>query len=120
MKQTIEQLLKDFGCVEIDATSSRFLDDGEFYLMILKQMLSDPGFESLEKSLRDHDAKTAFETAHMLKGIISNCGITPMYEIIQRIVESLRNGNLMEAYPAYEKLMESRSAFTEKLNAFVP
>lgn len=82
---------------------ARFLDDEEFYVMILNQMLEDPGFAQLETQLSGTDVKAAFDTAHMLKGIIANCGITPMFDEIVKIVEPLRAGNIEGLLPYFKK-----------------
>lgn len=109
---SFDALLRDLGCESIEATKVRFLDDVDFYYEIIGVMLGDPGFELLGGQLRSRASADAFETAHMLKGIIANCGITPMYVRIEKVVEPLRRARA--EYPAilddYALLMESRSA----------
>ena len=55
------------------------------------------------------DVTAAFEAAHTIKGVMGNMGLTPMYEEVCYIVESLRNGrldNMQEHYQALSRLKE--------------
>lgn len=62
------------------------------------------------EQLLNGDTRQAFDTAHMLKGIIGNCGITPMYEVIVSIVEPLRAGaaDLSGPIEDYQRLLARR------------
>lgn len=82
--------LSGFGFEELDSTKERFLCDWDFYYGIVLEALNDKGFDEMRKQLVEKNYKSAFDTAHMLKGIISNCGITPLYNLILLIVEPLR------------------------------
>lgn len=115
MSCSIQQLLKDFGCTDLKSTMARFLDDEEFYVMILNQMLEDPGFAQLETQLSGTDVKAVFDTAHMLKGIIANCGIMPMFDEIVKIVEPLRAGNIEGLLPYFKKKVELRDELKKQL-----
>lgn len=110
MHDSLLETLKQFGCEDLNNTMERFLNDNEFYLEMLQQMLTDPGFESLRSELEADHVTDAFETAHMLKGIIANCGITPMLKTISSIVEPLRAGSAQGLLPYYEQLMAQRQA----------
>ena len=81
-------------------------------------MLSDPAFEKLGEELRGQETHAAFDTAHMLKGIIGNCGITPMYEIIVRIVEPLRKGrpDFAGLEEDYGQMIKIRNEIKSKLS----
>lgn len=108
----IETVLKKLGCNSIEATKARFLNDRGFFLEIVDEMLEDPGFERLGEQLEAHQVKPAFETAHMLKGVIANCGVTPMLDSVVKIVEPLRSGepDFAELQDIYKKLMAERAA----------
>jgi chemotaxis protein histidine kinase CheA len=107
----MDDLLAKLGCREIQATKQRFVEDEDFYIEILNQMLADSAFEGLGQQLRAEDTKGAFETAHMLKGVIGNCGISPLYDTIVEIVEPLRTGkpdyNAVEK--SYKELLKRRN-----------
>ena len=94
------EALHDWGCNTTEALE-RMLDDEEFYMECLYTVVENPNFEILKKALTEKNAEKAFESAHALKGILGNVGVTPMYELIVEIVEPLRNGhweNLMEKF----------------------
>lgn len=102
--------LEQMGC-DMQSTLLRFLDDKEFYVECLTDMLADEGFARLKTELEKEDAKAAFATAHMLKGIIANMGIQSMFDIIVRIVEPLRDGNASGLMPLYEELMAEKAKY---------
>ena len=107
----LDEMLIKLGCRSVDATSARFIGDGDFYREVVTEMLKDPGFDELGKEIDSKNAKTAFETSHMLKGVIANCGISPMYDVIVKIVELLRNGD-----PDYDVLKKEYSDLLDKRN----
>lgn len=88
----MDELLAQLGCASIPATQARFLDDISFYRDIALEALGDPAFEELSTQLTAHNTAAAFDTAHMLKGVVSNCGITPLFDAIVALVEPLRGG----------------------------
>ena len=110
-------LLNLLGCQSPGETSARFLNDSAFYLEVVSEMLFDPDFEALGSQLTAMDAQAAFDTAHTLKGIIGNCGITPMYEWIVQIVEPLRSGNadFRDLERVYSQLLHTRDEIAAKL-----
>lgn len=88
----IQSLLKSLNCSNTETTASRFLNDYDFYVGSLKELFSDENWNRLGQQIKEKDQKGAFETAHLLKGVVGNCGLTILYEKISQIVESLRKG----------------------------
>lgn len=105
------------GCKDLPKTLERFLNDEQFYRSLLAQMLDDEGFEQLGEALRQQDIQKSFEISHTLKGIIGMCGIDPMYELIQEIVEPLRAKENTNLLPVYDQLMDQRAFFQEILKS---
>ena len=52
--------------------------------------------------------RQAFECAHTLKGMLANMGLTPLYDIVVRIVEPLRAGETAGLLPACDELLAAR------------
>ena len=56
------------------------------------------------------DADAAFRHAHTLKGLTANMGLTPLHDLVVRIVEPLRGGlysdELLEIYNTMMKEIE--------------
>lgn len=101
-----------------EETMERFIYDEEFYISCLKEVLEEPGFEGLGEALRTHKVMEAFECAHMLKGVISNMGLTSLFDIVVELVEPLRHGsdeNLMEIY---ESLMQERKKYQDIVSRY--
>lgn len=90
---TIQKLLKKLNCNDIAATEARFMDDYSFFVTTIKEMIRDPSFITLGEQIKAKNEKTAFDIAHMLKGVVANCGITNLYNSLIEIVEPLRKGN---------------------------
>ncbi|MEG1687116.1 MAG: Hpt domain-containing protein [Angelakisella sp.] len=88
MDRMLEQL-KEYGA-DIDGAMGRFLGDVELYKTCFATFLKDESFGKLGESLEQADYEKAFEHAHTLKGITGNMGLTPLYQVICRMVEVLR------------------------------
>ena len=83
--------LRARGC-DVEGALTRFLNNEAFYAKCYKKFLDDPAFSALDEALKAKDAETAFRHAHTLKGLTANMGLTPLYDIVVKIVEPLRGG----------------------------
>lgn len=81
--------LEDWGC-DIPGAMRRFLNDEDLYAQCLDTMLKDKNFDLLKSNLAKNDITEAFNAAHSLKGTLGNMSLTPLYDIIIKIVEILR------------------------------
>ncbi len=101
--------LRERGC-DIDGALSRFLNKEDFYAKCYKKFLDDPSFAALATALKAKDADAAFRHAHTLKGLVSNMGLTPLYDLVVKLVEPLRGGlcsdDLLEIYDSMMKELE--------------
>lgn len=104
---TILLNLKNADC-EIDAALDRTLNDEEFLLSCICQVLSDSNFEKLGEALNEKDYSSAFDYAHTLKGITANVGLSPVYNIIVDIVEPLRHNKIIAYDRLYVKLLREK------------
>ena len=103
--ETILDELKEWGC-DIEGAMARFLDDTELYLTCLDTVVTDSAFVKLGEALAERDVKVAFDSAHTLKGVFANMGLTPMLRIVECIVEPLRDGIIDDLMNDYHKLLE--------------
>lgn len=108
------ELLREWGC-DIEGTMERMLDDKEFYLECLAAIPVDENFPRLTEALRKHDLATAFDCAHTLKGVLSNLGLTPMYNKTVEIVEPLRAGKQEGVLEKNEELLSMKDYVSEIL-----
>ncbi len=104
---TLLTVLEKWNC-DTAGAMRRFLNDESLFKICLSQMMSDENFETLGAALQLNNTRAAFESAHALKGIIANMGITPLYNQIILIVEPLRTQSVQPdtLLPTYRKLME--------------
>ena len=113
MTKILEEL-KNWGC-DVDGAMERFMGDEELYMSCLKTVVNDKAYEALHDGLLEGDLQGAFDNAHTLKGVLANMGLTPMFDIVVRIVEPLRAGNMENLMPVYEELV----AANERLRGMV-
>lgn len=117
MSALLDQL-RTMGC-DIDGAMGRFLNKEDFYAKIYRKFLVEKSFEALGVSLKEKNTDDAFRHSHTLKGVCANMGLTPLLDIVVKIVEPCRAGeysddllkyydDLMaefEKYKALEKLL---------------
>lgn len=111
------QLMEKLACMgcDMEGALSRFLNDEDFFEQCFRKLLEDPGFEALGSAIGKHDKEAGFEYSHMLKGIITTVGLTPMCHEIEAIVEPLRTGREDGVAEAYGRLMRHRQEFQKLL-----
>ena len=99
---TIEQL-KAFGC-NVEEGLARCMNNESFYLMLIKKFIVSTDLSKLDNALKKDDLETAFREAHSLKGVCGNLSLTPIYDVLNEIVEPLRIKKEMDYAPLFEKL----------------
>lgn len=98
---------------DVDDAMERFLDDEEFYLECLEQVLSDDLFGRLKIALENHQIQEAFDCAHTLKGLVANLGLTSLNERMGDLVEPLREGRDAGLIEKYQEIMGEREKYVE-------
>lgn len=76
----------------------------------------DSNFEILKKSIKNKNYEEAFSSAHTLKGVLSNFGLTPLYNKVVEIVEPLRNKEKVNLSLKLNELYKLRNTLNEILN----
>lgn len=106
MKPNFKERLIDYG-FEIDKTLERFMGNEDLYEKFLKRFLEDESMENFKMYYEEEDMDKAFFSAHTLKGVAANLGITPILIPLEPLVEKLRAGESGEEVKEYfEKLKE--------------
>ena len=103
---TIEKL-KEYGANTKDGIE-RCLNNTDFYLKMVNMGIKDSHFEALETAIKQNDLDQAFEAAHALKGIFANIALTPMYEAVNEINETLRGRAKIDYSAMMEKISQER------------
>ncbi len=114
MQNTL-QFLKDYGC-DMDGALGRTLNDEDFLLRCIRGALEESEFEELGNALECGNVKASFEYAHALKGVIANVGLTPLYNCVSRMVETLRAGKTDHLEEEYSRLLKARKELQQILN----
>ena len=83
------QALRAYGA-DVDGALARFLDDSELYEQCFRQFMEDENFPQMDEAIRTCNYQRAFETAHTVKGVAGNMGLTPLYNAVCTLVEALR------------------------------
>lgn len=104
---TLLDALREWGC-DVDGALERFMGDETLYQACLHSVMEDKNFDGLLEMLNQRDVKQAFEHAHTLKGVLANMGLTPMYDIVVRLVEPLRVGNDENLLPVCGELFAAK------------
>ena len=99
--------LEAYG-VDLAVTLDRFIDDEELYVSCLETFQAETGFGDLRNALDAGDYAAAFDAAHTLKGVTGNLGLTPLFEVVCGMVETLRSGENEDLEGRYAAIMAEK------------
>lgn len=104
--------LKSWGC-DIDGAFERFLNDEELYDECLDLFIADENILALKEHIEDEDQQVPFVIVHTLKGVAGNLGLTPLYESLVTLCESLRVNKYDPKSGEYERVQKELDKFLE-------
>lgn len=111
--------LKEF-CkeLEIDYTNmlSKFGNNEMLYNRFLKKFLEDKTYSELEIAIEKENYNDIEKTAHTLKGVSANLGITRLYKLSDELVKLVRIKQYKNLRKTYEKLREEYKTTKEMIN----
>ena len=111
--------LKEF-CIklEIDYTNmiSKFGNNEMLYNRFLKKFLEDKTYSELEIAMEKENYNDIEKTAHTLKGVSANLGITRLYKLSDELVKLVRTKQYENLTKTYEKLREEYKITKEMIN----
>ena len=110
--------LRKWGC-DVDGALERVVGDEELYRDCLQSIAHDEAFFALGDALRAGDVDRAFDHAHTLKGVLANLGLTPLYDIVVRVVEPLRAKRVDGVMEEYDKLLVARERLEAIIKSYV-
>lgn len=100
------EALKEIG-VEVDKTISRFMDNSEIYITFLKRFPDEDRIAPVKDAVSERDFEKLSQTAHKLKGVSANLGMTELSESA-RCLE-------LQAKEKSDENIEDNLKLTEKL-----
>lgn len=89
-KEKLKKQLMEYGA-DIAGINSRFLGDFALYESCLREFMNDADIPLLEQAVSERNYDKAFAAAHTLKGVSGNMGLTPCYDAVCVMTESLRS-----------------------------
>ena len=107
------QTLREYGA-NVDEGLKRCMNNEMFYLRLVKMALADTHFESLRAAVNAGDLQAAFESAHSLKGVLTNLALTPLATTVSEVTELLRARTEAD-YGAYMKRIDAEYAALKAL-----
>ncbi len=111
MANKIEEL-RNWGC-DIDGAFERFLNDENLYDECLMMFVEDENIEALKEHINDENQKVPFSIVHTLKGVTGNLGLTPLYESLVILCESLRHNKYDIKSGYYDIVQTNLDTFVE-------
>ena len=87
---------------DYNSTMARFMGKEAMYLKF-----KDDNLEKLGTALEQQDYEAAFAAAHTLKGVVGNMGLTPLFNAVCAIVESLRKREVPEDYNVLYQIIQT-------------
>ena len=111
---TLEQL-KNFGA-DTEEGMARCMDNEEFYFKMIGLALSEESLETLGKQLSEKKLDDAFETAHALKGVLSNLALSPLSDTLGEMTELLRSDTDTDYAPLVDKMWEQFDKYYKAVN----
>ena len=92
---------------DYNSTMARFMGKEAMYLKFLDMLFKDDNLEKLGTALEHQDYEAAFAAAHTLKGVVGNMGLTPLFNAVCAIVESLRKREVPEDYNVLYQIIQT-------------
>lgn len=119
MNDTTRQSLEALG-MDLNQTLARFVGNEKLLFRFLNKLPQDETFEKLKQAIDAGDTEDAFHQAHTLKGVVGNLGLDDIFNAVDPMVETLRQGQLEESkalFPpvetAYVKAIETINSLEE-------
>ncbi|MDE6762095.1 MAG: Hpt domain-containing protein [Oscillospiraceae bacterium] len=95
--------------VEVDKTISRFMDNSEIYITFLKRFPDEDRITPIKDAVSEKNFEKLSQTAHKLKGVSANLGMTELSEAAHRLelqAKEKTEDNIEENLDLTEKLYE--------------
>ena len=85
------------GGIDVDAMLERCMGSEAIMGKLLRKFPVDVTYARLEKAFAAGDGQAALEASHTLKGVCGNLSITGLFNLLDRQVHALREGDAQRA-----------------------
>ena len=83
--------LSEYINIDIKGSLERFSNFEPMYIKYLKRFNQEHTFDAFELSIRDNNLEEIENTAHTLKGICGNLGLSDLFDVYNDIVQAVRS-----------------------------
>lgn len=104
--------------VDIDNTMMRFMNNETLFKKFLLKFPNDNNISELKELINTKQYDVASSTAHTLKGVTGNLGLTPLYVRFTAMVEDLRNKEYGNLDTQYKEIAEYYEKFCNLLKKY--
>lgn len=98
-------------------TMGRFMNNEALYLKFLDMLFEDENLGKLGTALEQQDYEAAFTAAHTLKGVSGNMGLTPLFDAVCVLVESIRYKKDPNGYAAQYQVIQTEFQRADELRS---
>lgn len=102
--------------INLNTINECFGGKEDIYFKFLKRFFEDKDYVVFNKLMLESKYEEAFNSAHALKGVAGNLGMTRIYEYLVLIVEKIRNSNFDEIDIIYARCKLECDRLEEILN----
>lgn len=95
--------------IDLQGALARFGGMQPMYTKYLKRFVEEPTYAQMLEAVANKDFKEIETTAHTLKGIVGNLGLTALFQGFDNIVKAVRAGE-------NDKAIELSNAIREKVD----
>jgi HPt (histidine-containing phosphotransfer) domain-containing protein len=108
--------LRSFGA-DTKAGLNRCMNNEKLYILLVTKALQDANFDRLVSAVDANDRKAAFEAVHVLKGVMGNLSLTPLFDVVSVMTELLRTGQEADYSTLLEQLLQKREELIAMQNS---
>jgi HPt (histidine-containing phosphotransfer) domain-containing protein len=112
-KETIQKLTE--AGIDYRLGLERFGGNAPLFETFLGRFLKDDRLEQLTKTINAGDIEDACRIAHSLKGVVGNLSMTKYYEVVSRLEELLKKGDIEGALDLRGQISAEQALVTNAL-----
>lgn len=112
MDELCKENLKNAG-VDVTGSIARFAGNEGLYHKFLMKFLEDTTFSGLNHAMEQGDFDEALRTAHTLKGLSGNLGLTPLFNACSEFVTAIRQDQTGRCAALYEEISRCYNDITK-------
>lgn len=101
---------------DVDDVVARFRGNEAICEKIIRKFPADESFAKAVVAMNEGDHEQAQKMIHTLKGVSSNLGLTPIYNITVDMMDKFRAGTPEEAYARMDELKTQQELFVNEIS----